>query len=561
MSFSKSREAVTERDQLNMKNLFQSRKFLQQQIATTEVQLSQLKAELERTERQIATEIAETASHQENGKESQREELPQGRIRRYPLQQDEYRRYGRQMIVEQIRLDGQLKLRGSSVLIVGAGGLGCPAALYLAGAGVGVLGIVDGDTVEASNLHRQVLHRTKYVGKLKVDSAIEYLKELNPRPKYIPYPTHLTPQNAPEIFTPYSIILDCTDNPATRYLISDTAVLLRKPLISASALRTDGQLMILNYPPANPSSGTSTSTSTSTSAVSGPCYRCIFPKPPPAASVISCADGGILGPVVGVMGVLQALETIRVLTQPTGTDNPNHSASPSAGRHHQPIVPTLHLFSAFSNPPFRSVRLRPRRVDCAACSATGTITLESLRGGSMDYVQFCGGVAGSLALLGDEERLSATEYWRRYAQAAAGLEEGDEAADGDGDVESPILIDVREAVQYGIGAIAGSINIPMSQIMSAPSATSDVDPPRETACNGLDIDGKPTLPSWLPPQLLDTSSKKPIHVVCRLGNDSQVVVRKLKELGVDRGGERWVGDIRGGLRAWREEVEADFPDY
>ncbi|EER36877.1 molybdenum cofactor biosynthetic protein [Histoplasma capsulatum H143] len=161
-----------------MEDLLKSREFLQQQIATTEAQLSQLNAALERTERQIAVGRPTTATTTTNQPETvNKGEVPSERNRRYPLEQDEYRRYGRQMIVDQIGLDGQLKLRESSVLIVGAGGLGCPAAMYLAGAGVGTIGIIDGDTVEESNLHRQVLHRTRNVGKFKVDSAIQYLKE------------------------------------------------------------------------------------------------------------------------------------------------------------------------------------------------------------------------------------------------------------------------------------------------------------------------------------------------------------------------------------------------
>ncbi|KKZ65054.1 hypothetical protein EMCG_01294 [[Emmonsia] crescens] len=246
------------------------------------------------------------------------------------------------------------------------------------------------------------------------------------------------------------------------------------------------------------------------------------------------------------MGVLQALETIRVLTQ-TLTADKTTTATPSA------ITPTLHLFSAFSTPPFRSIRLRPRRQDCAVCSAAGTITLDSLRSGSMDYVQFCGGVVGAEALLGVEERISASEYWRRYRERQQ---------DREGEGEGPILIDVREAVQYGLGALKGSINIPMSLILSSPPPSfSSSSSTAESAANGTRATTAHPLPSWYPSSLLDTCPSKPIHVVCRLGNDSQVAVRKLKELGVDRGGERWVGDIQGGLSAWREEVEAEFPDY
>ncbi|KAI1954203.1 Urmylation protein [Ophidiomyces ophidiicola] len=432
----------------------------------------------------------------------------------WPLQQEEYRRYGRQMIVDQIGLQGQLKLRKASVLIIGAGGLGCPAAMYLAGAGVGTVGIIDGDTVESSNLHRQILHRTKNVGKYKVDSAIEYLRELNPHPNYVPYRTRLTPQDAPNIFTRYDIVLDCTDNPATRYLISDTAVLLGKPVVSASALRTEGQLTILNYPPKPPGDSSG-----------GPCYRCIFPKPPPADSVVSCADGGIIGPVVGLMGVMQALETIRVLTSPFTTETGEQS-----------IVPSLNLFSAYSVPPFRNIRLRKRRANCSVCSDNSSIDLESLRSGSTDYVQFCGS-ADFASLLMPHERATATEYNTRLTDAAP-----------NGAAENPILVDVRERVQYDICALPGSINIPISQILSSSNT-------RDEQKSKTEME----LPSWLPRAVMDSS--KPIYVVCRLGNDSQIAVQKLKEYGADRNGERIVVDIKGGLKAWRTDINPDFPDY
>ncbi|KLJ09195.1 hypothetical protein EMPG_15377 [Blastomyces silverae] len=189
----------------------------------------------------------------------------------------------------------------------------------------------------------------------------------------------------------------------------------------------------------------------------------------------------------------------------------------------------------------------------------------------MDYVQFCGGVVGPQALLGVEERISAREYWRRYRERLRAEAEAEAEAQAKVEREEPILIDVREAVQFGLGALEGSVNIPISLILSSSSSSSSSSTVRsnssstaESAVNGTYPTSTTTttaLPAWYPSSLLDTSPTRPIHVVCRLGNDSQVAVRKLKELGVDRGGERWVGDIRGGLRAWRDEVEAEFPDY
>ncbi|CRG91158.1 adenylyltransferase and sulfurtransferase MOCS3/UBA4 [Talaromyces islandicus] len=466
---------------------------LSAQISAAESQLAALKESLHATEKLMRS---------TNGPPD--ESSPQ----KWPLLEDEYKRYGRQMIVSQIGLQGQLKLRSSSVLLVGAGGLGCPAALYLAGAGVGTLGMVDGDRVEESNLHRQVLHRTRNVGKYKVDSAIQYLEELNPHPTYTAHREHLSPQNAPDIFAKYDVILDCTDNPATRYLISDTAVLLGKPVVSASALRTDGQLMVLNNPPSVPGDSTG-----------GPCYRCVFPKPPPVDSVVSCADGGIVGPVVGTMGVLQALETIKVITKSPVQET---QVSTTGDR------PALHIFSAYNNPPLRTIRLRGRRADCAVCSSNATVTLHTLRSGSTDYVQFCGS-ANSPQLLSAQERISASDY-KRISELK----------------ESCTVIDVRDQTQFGICKLENSINIPITQLMN------------ETATN---TDAVSHVRSLIFPDATRADEKAPIYFVCRLGNDSQLAVRKFKELGFDRNGERFVGDIRGGFKSWKAEVDPEWPEY
>ncbi|KAL3456569.1 hypothetical protein BJX64DRAFT_281260 [Aspergillus heterothallicus] len=479
---------------------------LRSAIAATEAQLAKLKLELQEAE-QSASKCRST----DNLGQPKNEVRPG---RNWPLLEEEYRRYGRQMIVPQVGLLGQLKLRDAKVLVVGAGGLGCPAALYLAGAGVGTLGLVDGDTVESSNLHRQVLHRSKNVEKFKVDSAIEYLQEyisilwtrLNPHPTYIAHRAHLAPQESADIFKNYDLILDCTDNPATRYLISDTAVLLGKPLVSASALRTEGQLMVLNNPPRPPGDKTG-----------GPCYRCVFPKPPPANSVTSCADGGIIGPVVGTMGVLQALEAMKVLTTDVATK--------------EPAPPSLLIFSAYSSPQFRSIKLRSRRPNCAVCSAEASVNLESVKSGSMDYVFFCG-TAGLEGALSPEERITPLEY--RESHTA---------------IPNRHIVDVREKVQFDICSLDNSINIPFSQILaSTPSAAS-----KEQA-------GSNQFPSWLPSEIA-TDSDNPIYVVCRQGNDSQTAVRRLKDLGLDRGGERLIVDIKGGFRSWREQVDPEWPDY
>ncbi|KAJ5177621.1 uncharacterized protein N7500_000320 [Penicillium coprophilum] len=487
---------------------------LRAQITATEIQLAGLKRDLANAEQAARSEPATTVESQLEDQSSDG--------RRWPLIPEEYKRYGRQIIVSQIGLKGQLKLRSFRVLLVGAGGLGCPAAQYLAGAGVGTIGLVDGDTVEVSNLHRQVLHRTKNVGKYKVDSAIESLRELNPHPTYIAHRTHLTPEDASTVFQNYDIILDCTDNPATRYLISDTAVLLGKPLVSASALRTEGQLMVLNNPPRAPGDKTG-----------GPCYRCVFPKPPPADSVVSCADGGILGPVVGTMGVLQALEAIKVITAP----EIDGSSDATTARPRDP--PSLHIFSAYSSPLVRTIRLRSRRANCAVCSAEATVTLDTIKSGSTDYVFFCGSTSLP-SLLGPEERISAREYNQRHAVTSVSS-------------QPHTIIDVRDEAQFGICSLDNSINIPISNILSAGSSA---------GLQGDDSGQQATqVPSWLPSEVASPDSTNPIYVVCRLGNDSQIVVKKMKELGLDQHGKRFIGDIRGGLRSWREQVDPSWPEY
>ncbi|KAJ5670890.1 MoeZ/MoeB [Penicillium longicatenatum] len=490
---------------------------LRAEISATEAHLVRLKSELVSAEAAANSESTTPAANRDKGQN--------GAEPRWPLLPEEYGRYGRQMIVSQVGLPGQLKLRSAKVLLVGAGGLGCPAAQYLAGAGVGTLGLIDGDTVEISNLHRQILHRSRNVGKYKVDSAIEFLRELNPLVTYIAHRTHLTPDTAPFIFNEYDIVLDCTDNPAARYLISDTAVLLGKPLVSASALRTEGQLMVLNYPPRPPGDKDG-----------GPCYRCVFPKPPPADSVVSCADGGIMGPVVGTMGVLQALEAIKVITAPdVHVLNQTPRQDP----------PALHIFSAYSNPLFRTIRLRSRRINCAVCSASATVSLDTIKSGSTDYIFFCGS-ASLPSLLAPEERLSPQEYRKLHPQSIHGEPE-----------QSPsrphTIIDVRDQAQFGICNLENSVNIPISDILASIPA------PTPQVLQGSDSGSQ--LPSWLPLGLANSDLNDPIYVVCRLGNDSQIAVKKLKDLGLDRGGQRFIGDIRGGFRAWREQIDPGWPEY
>lgn len=299
----------------------------------------------------------------------------------------------------------------------------------------------------------------------------------------------------------YDLVLDCTDNPASRYLISDICILLQKPLISASALRTDGQLIILNSP------------SRPAGEEGGPCYRCVFPKPPPAETVVSCGDGGIIGPVVGVMGVLQAVEAIKLIT--SGKLSTSTAAASSA----KPDPAAMLLFSANSPQPFRSVKLRSRRPGCFACSKDSQLSLESLSSGSLDYVMFCGLISPT-QVLEPSERIEARDYNKIK------------------DTQH-VLLDVREKVQYDICHLNGSINIPFSTFQGG---------------NTELLDGS----SWIPDSLPKDAS---IYVLCRLGNDSQVITRKLKNAGLDAKEKRYIGDIKGGLKAWKDQVDQSWPEY
>jgi len=525
----------------------------------------------------------------------------------YPLTEEEYTRYARQLILPSVGITGQLNLKNSSVLIIGAGGLGCPAAAYLAGAGIGRLGIVDGDTVEASNLHRQIAHSTPRVGQHKVHSLVTYCRELNPLVTYTAYPEHLTPQNAGRIVAAYDLVLDCTDHPTSRYLISDVCVLLGKTLVSASALRTDGQLIVLNS-----RSPSGAARDDDGDEHRGPCYRCMFPRPPPADSVVSCGEGGILGPVVGVMGLLQALEAIKLvaagLTLKSAPTNDGTSTTAPQDSKTAASSPSLLLFSAgtpTTSASFRTIRMRGRRKDCFACSPTAsTLTLDTLSSGSLDYVAFCG-VTAPVNILGEHERISARDYYDQKVlpQDCSSSSSsnnnnnsndvlGDEKGEGKGARGVPghkrrhVLLDVREKEHFDIASLPGAVNVPFSKFQAEMRRRAR----GSTATTNGEAQAQSILPEWLltPPPLPllhdddddydDNDSEDPrkdhqrpdIYVICRLGNDSQVVARQLQDLlhdqdraGSSRAGSegraRFVGDIRGGMAAWKRDIDGRIP--
>lgn len=269
-----------------------------------------------------------------------------GSTRARRLEPDELRRYSRHLILPEVGVQGQERLKEARVLIVGAGGLGSPLALYLGAAGVGTLGMVDGDVVDASNLQRQVLHSTAAVGRPKLDSAIEHLRALNPHVTVVPYRTFLNRDNALEILRDYDVVVDGTDNFATRYLVNDACVLLGKPNVYGSVYRFEGQASVFW-------------------AEHGPCYRCLFEEPPPPGSVPSCAEGGVLGILPGLIGLIQASEVLKLLL--------------GVG---EPLLGRLLLVDVLGME-FRELSLQ-KNPDCALCGEAPRI--REL----VDYEAFCG---------------------------------------------------------------------------------------------------------------------------------------------------------------------------
>ena len=322
------------------------------------------------------------------------------------LTNEEVLRYSRHLILPDVGVDGQRKLKAGRILLIGAGGLGSPLALYLAAAGVGTLGLVDFDVVDVSNLHRQVLHGTKDVGRPKLDSAVDRIRDVNPHVHVEPYETRLTSANALDIIRDYDVVIDGTDNFATRYLTNDACVLLGKPNVYGSIFRFEGQASVF-------------------AVEEGPCYRCLFPEPPPPGLVPSCAEGGVLGVLPGLVGTIQATEGIKLIL--------------GVG---EPLVGRLLLIDALSMR-FRTVRLR-KDPNCPAC---GTHEITEL----IDYDQFCGVVAETTVANSNQiPEITPTELAER-------LRRGD-------DID---LIDVREPHELRIAQIPNVRLIPLGTLAEA----------------------------------------------------------------------------------------------
>jgi adenylyltransferase/sulfurtransferase len=336
------------------------------------------------------------------------------------LSRDEVARYSRHLIMPEVGVEGQRRLKAAKVLCIGAGGLGSPAALYLAAAGVGTLGIVDFDVVDMSNLQRQVLHGTADVGRSKIASARDRLSGLNPEIRIVSHEVPLSSQNALQLFADYDIVIDGTDNFPTRYLVNDACVLLGKPNVYGSIFRFEGQASVF-------------------ATKEGPCYRCLYPEPPPPGLVPSCAEGGVLGVLPGVIGTIQATEAIKLIL--------------GAGK---PLVGRFMIYDALDMK-FRELKVR-KDPDCPVCGTHPTVTAL------IDYEQFCGikpAAPQALPLDALPSHMETTVEDLNVRLAGT---------------QPPFLIDVREVQEYQICRIEASTLIPLGEL---PRRLSEIPTDRE----------------------------------------------------------------------------------
>jgi adenylyltransferase/sulfurtransferase len=379
------------------------------------------------------------------------------------LSKEEITRYSRHLIMPEVGMDGQLKLKQAKVLCIGTGGLGAPLGLYLAAAGVGRIGLVDFDKVDLSNLQRQILFDTNDIGRPKIEAATNRLRNLNPDIQIDNFETRLTSENALDILKDYDIVVDGTDNFPTRYLVNDACVILGKPNVYGSIFRFEGQITIFGYP-------------------GGPCYRCLYPEPPPPGLVPSCAEGGVLGVLPGIVGAIQAAETLKLII----------------GKG-EPLVGRLLLFDALAMR-FRELKLR-KNPECPVCGGHPTITKL------IDYEEFCG-------IRGEESTSPAQAVVPEIAprELKARLDRGDDL----------FILDVRERHEFQICNLGGHL-IPLGEL--------------SRRVNELD-------------------SSREIVAHCRSGKRSAEAVEFLRSAGF-----RKVLNLKGGILAWSDEVDASVPKY
>jgi len=379
------------------------------------------------------------------------------------LSKEEIMRYSRHLIMPEVGMEGQLKLKQAKVLCIGTGGLGAPLGLYLAAAGVGRIGLVDFDKVDLTNLQRQILFDTKDIGRPKIEAATNRLRDLNPDIQIDTFETRLTSENALDILKDYDIVVDGTDNFPTRYLVNDACVILGKPNVYGSIFRFEGQITIFAYP-------------------GGPCYRCLYPEPPPPGLVPSCAEGGVLGVLPGIVGAIQAAETLKLII----------------GKG-ESLVGRLLLFDALAMR-FRELKLR-KNPECTVCGEHPTIT------NLIDYEEFCG-------IRGEESASPAQAAVPEISprELKARLDRGDDL----------FVLDVREPHEYQICNLGGHL-IPLGEL--------------SRRVNELD-------------------SSREIVAHCRSGKRSAEAVEFLRSAGF-----RKVLNLKGGILAWSDEVDASVPKY
>ena len=324
------------------------------------------------------------------------------------LSVEEVMRYSRHIIIPEVAMAGQKRLKNARVLAIGAGGLGSPVLVYLAAAGVGTIGVVEFDVVDESNLQRQIIHGQSDVGRPKAESARDSIREINPHVDVVLHQERLDSTNVMDIFADYDLIVDGTDNFATRYLVNDAAVLLGKPYVWGSIFRFDGQASVFW-------------------AEHGPCYRCLYPEPPPPGMVPSCAEGGVLGVMAGTMGTIQANEAVKLIT--------------GVG---EPLLGSLLVYDALETS-FRKVRIR-KDPECAVCGKNPTVTEL------IDYDAFCGTVSQEAADAARDSTISVLELKDKLDRRERGEEDF-------------VLIDVREPAEFEIVSIPGAVLIPKNEFL------------------------------------------------------------------------------------------------
>lgn len=402
------------------------------------------------------------------------------------LSNEEIRRYSRHVIMPEVGIEGQRKLKASKVLLIGTGGLGSPTALYLAAAGIGTMGLVDYDIVDESNLHRQVIHGLSTVGKSKLDSAEIRLKDINPDIEIIKYNVPLTSDNALEIFEPYDVIIDGTDNFPTRYLVNDACAKLGKPNVYGSIFRFEGQLSVFY-------------------AQEGPCYRCMFPEPPPPGLVPSCAEGGVLGILPGTIGTMQATEAIKLIL--------------GIG---EPMIGRMMLYDALEMS-FTTIKVH-KNPDCPVCS----IPREQVE--LIDYEMFCGAPAHDNSLYSSDIPEDDDMLVMTVKELKARIDNGD----------NTLILDVREPHEWEISALDGTLRIPKGTIQAAKNAVLAGRKLREETV------------------LADLPMDAEIIVHCRSGKRSADVIHMLREIGYD---VNKLYNVDGGILAWAKDIDPTMPSY